>query len=1060
MEQSFDLPIGATGSRRGGNTTVQKNNHQGISQPNVSNKRHFFCRVISILLSVAILFTLFACQKQSTEDQDGRNRDVEGTLTDFFIYLNSHEYNSAYGLLTSNAQSQINPVSFAALYSNFFNLMKVTDISATTSSSRTDAQRNVSSVSFHFQNNLGQDIDNYQRITLIQEDEQWKIDWTPSLIHPDLSWDDHIVSRTLPASRGEIFASGQVVAANQPGISVYITPADIEDREAMIAELSPLIGMDADVLRKRLSASILQAQVTSEKLRLRDQPSTSDSLSNVIITLGQGEILTILDDGALTPSLADPSEEVPSQSLLVTPSPLVLDESPSPTENITQEDEPDDGFYHVEYVQSIVAVDDTVLEPMTASEVIAAKESVVSTPAPIPTLPPTVDPVTTEEEKAAETQEEALPTTMPTQEPLAQPTEEPEIMIDIEDGVATPAPEAVVTDGGRTTITLEGYVYAPYVRTRYSQDLMLIKTFKNEQLDRSTIDQINAIPGVNVDESTLASYRYYPYGASMFHLLGYTGIISEEALEEHLAECKTLNVSPRYNSDSRVGKTGLEKQYEDVLRGQDGYEIYIANGDGVSKTSLYRREASSGLDIHLSIDPGLQKLSYDMLRLYLTDDQGGAVVCTDPTTGAVLSMVSYPSVDPNTLATMSAAEYKLNITDNKLSPLFDRTINSSYTPGSIFKSFTAVMGLENTEVTTGTPFPYEKDIVKNRWDPRDSGWSSWHWPAIKRIDSFYDECSFYTAMKKSDNIYFAWLATRIGQETFWNYCVDKLGFYEDIPFDLPVKSANIFKPYGVYQAFNTKFLADSGYGQGQLTMTPLHASAIFGAFPNGGDAMRPYVVESLKHTEGLEYVTDLSVTPTVWKQSVITDPSVLSAVDEGMRMAMQADGTGSPTVAPYPLAGKTGTAEIIVMRDNVVNGQTILKADGTAEQIAVREELAWLTAYKANDPKDFLASVVIECQQREGKARFPILSALFQYDGTSDNSSITLSDLDNELNGQSIENIDPSAAVSVLEEGASSGDVINAPPADDSANNDLPDISEEGSSSDASSELPELPDAD
>ena len=989
-------------------------------------RRRPLLRALSLVLCLLLSVSLFGCQKEE-ENSDGRNLKVEAVLTTFFDSLQKHDYDTAYSLLSSEAQKLINPVSFASLYSNFFNLMKVTSLSVSVSQSNTELLHNVSHIALRYENNLGDDIENEQRIELVKQEDEWRIEWHPALLHSALEWDDRFASRSTTAKRGEIFAQGQLVAANEPGVSILLIPSEITNPYDTVAQLSPLVNIEEDKINDKLENSHPQAQVTVERVVLRDAPSKDNEISNELISLSQGEIVELLETEVIPPIPSAKAESDEDQETLetpaITPSPAPLG---SPTSPSLIAEEP--GFYRVRYVQKIVPVNEAVAPNVALADVLAA--SPTPEPQTPPTLPPIEEPIIYEDGSTSSSLDDVVPTESATPETTQQPTDAAENLTATPTPVYAPEPTTVVAEDGTKTVTLDGYIYAPYVRTRYSQDVILVKTFRREQISNDVLAQIESIPGVRIDDSgQYVSYRYYPFGASMFHVVGYMGTISKEKLDEHLKECKEIGTQPRYNSMSQVGVSGLEKKYEDILRGRDGYEVYIANEDGVVKSMLYRRETQDGLDIHLTIDPNLQKRSYDLLRIYLSEDQSGAIVTTDPLTGAVLSMVSYPAVDPNQLYAMSSSEFDAAVLKNSLKPLFDRVTRGRYTPGSIFKPFTAALGLETGAIQTNSQFPYEASIEKNKWDPRLNGFR-WNWPSITRVDSVVGDCNFYNAMAMSDNIFFAWTAMRIGQEDFWNYCTNKLGFYEDIPFDLDVQTSKVFTVSDSYPAFNTKFLADSGYGQGQLTVSPLHAAAIFGCFANEGDAMRPYIVDSLKHSEGLEYVSDISVTPSVWKHDVVTDPDALRAVNEGMRLVIT-QGSGTRVSAPYPVAGKTGTAEIDKKN---------------------KRELAWMVAFKSSEPKDFLACVVIECFEKQGRARYSILSALFDYDGNTDDGwQETIDGIASDGSDQSsTESIDPRTAASVLDSQSAADSSPDIPEASSDSSDDshAPDLAEDGFNTD------------
>lgn len=506
--------------------------------------------------------------------------------------------------------------------------------------------------------------------------------------------------------------------------------------------------------------------------------------------------------------------------------------------------------------------------------------------------------------------------------------------------------------------TVLGYAYAPYVDSFYSQDIVILTSFPPNTLNSAAQNAINSIPGASIDADGMTVYRYYPYGESLFHLVGYVSEITKSQYDAF----QQTEYAAYYPKGITIGQIGIESEYELSLRGKEGVEVYISNYDGSNRRTLYQRPAENGKDVHLSIDPAFQDYAYNLLRLYLLKGQSGAIVVSDPQTGAVQVAASYPSTDPNAFYTMSKSDWQaLNL--DKHQPFFNRALNASYAPGSIFKPFTAAVALNQKKISADTVFPFQHQIEDDRWTPPQNNWI---YPPIKRIENKGRQnyiLNYRNAMAHSDNIYFAWAALEVGQDAFLSYCYDRLGFDAPIPFDLRSSKANIFNERKLNanaspsddDEFNIGFLASSGYGQGEMTMSPLYANMLFCGLANHADIMRPYVVESLRHDENEKYYIDEQVKPTIWKARIVDHESDLTVINQSLRDVMTY-GTGSRVHTALQLAGKTGTA-----------------------QRSLADEISWFSAFKIDAPRDFAATVAIETKANQSESRYAIISALSNY---------------------------------------------------------------------------------
>ncbi|MGI6151534.1 MAG: penicillin-binding transpeptidase domain-containing protein [Christensenellales bacterium] len=487
-------------------------------------------------------------------------------------------------------------------------------------------------------------------------------------------------------------------------------------------------------------------------------------------------------------------------------------------------------------------------------------------------------------------------------------------------------------------------------------NIVTIKAWRRGELPEETRQSWLSLAGAGVDDSRFTVFRTYPMGEAFFHLVGYVGRVTQEELDDFSGTEK----EKLYDGDSYIGKAGLELVYEDVLRGRDGYEVYVSGENG--KINIIPTvEAVDGSDLWLTIDARDQQAAYDLLTGYLMDQQGGSIVQIDPTTGAVQVMVSYPSADPNAFVTgVSSEYYNYLLSDTAYQPLFNRCLSGRYPPASIVKPFVALAALEGGAIAKNSVFPFE--IKDNKWRPDRSDWV---YPAITRVKNRGDSCDLYNSMIYSDNIYFAWAAMELGQEGFFAFFEKKLGWGASVPFDLPVARAQIKKEN---TEFNIKYLADSGYGQGEMLITPFQAALLYCTLSNPDGAIyKPYVVEQRCSAQGEKYLVEQCAAPELWMR-VQYDSSARDAIEQSLT-DVTVVGTARTLRPPFEMAGKTGTAEIGNEKDR---------------------EIGWLAIYRNEEPKDTVLVVTLDTPEGYSEVKLPIARYLLRREVRTDESDATI----------------------------------------------------------------------
>lgn len=436
-------------------------------------------------------------------------------------------------------------------------------------------------------------------------------------------------------------------------------------------------------------------------------------------------------------------------------------------------------------------------------------------------------------------------------------------------------------------------------------DLAVIKQFYQGELSDVLREQLLTVTGVGVDDGNFGTYRDYPYGELLAHFVGYTGYATpEQVIELNVGRSEEDGL---YTTDSRVGKLGLEKQYETELRGRDGFRVIIRAEDGSTRAVLYKKDSVDGSDVLLTVDFELQQRTEELLRLVMFgDDVAGAVVVLDPTTGAVEAMASYPTYDVNRFARGMSTEEYAAMSALKYSPQYNRVTQGLYPPGSVFKPFIAAAALQAD--VASVDYVFSGDIEDDYWTPTEYG--RWVWTPIKRtrVRNRTTPMNMRNSMLHSDNIYFASLALKLGAEGLTSF-VTGMGLGEAIPFELPVGTSQFLNEE---TELTLKLLADSGYGQGEILLSPLQAAASFSAFANGGDIPVPYMVDSLWAGTQREYERVWQNEAKTWKTGIISSYS-LSKIVSMLEDVVNSDynGTGRNLRATgCTVAGKTGTAEI------------------------------------------------------------------------------------------------------------------------------------------------------
>ena len=429
------------------------------------------------------------------------------------------------------------------------------------------------------------------------------------------------------------------------------------------------------------------------------------------------------------------------------------------------------------------------------------------------------------------------------------------------------------------------------------EEIELLKVELDEDVlkEKERHESLLAIPGVMISD---VEVREYPLGEAAAHLVGYVQSVTAEDLEEHAGE--------GYTANSVIGRSGMEGLFEKELKGQNGCRIYIVNSEGKEKEELACILVQHGQDIKLTIDASLQIALYEQFQ-----EDKNCSVAMNPYTGEVLALVSTPSYDNNDFIMGLSSEQWTALNDDEDKPMYNR-FRQVWCPGSTFKPVTAVVGLESGAIDPNEDY----GNVGLSWQ-KDASWGSYYVTTLHA----YEPVILENALIYSDNIYFAKAALKIGYEEMES-SLTQLGFNAELPFEIKMAKSQ----YSNSESIETEIqLADSGYGQGQVLVNPLHLACIYSAFCNEGNIIKPYLV--YQNEVSAEY----------WISGAFSSETASRVLEGTKKVVNDSHGTGYAAHRDdIVLAGKTGTAEIKASKDDTSGTELGWFAVFTAEEMVER----------------------------------------------------------------------------------------------------------------------------
>ena len=429
------------------------------------------------------------------------------------------------------------------------------------------------------------------------------------------------------------------------------------------------------------------------------------------------------------------------------------------------------------------------------------------------------------------------------------------------------------------------------------------------------------------------SVRDYPMGELTAHALGYVSEITSSELE-------SLKVS---RAGDRMGRGGVEETYEGFLKGTDGGEVIEVDASGEVLRVLRRVEPEPGKNLYLTIDSNLQELAYKNLELTIkkTGSCCGAVVASNPQTGEILALVSYPSFDPEEIEpSLSAVN----------SPMLNRAVGGTYPPGSTFKIASSLAGLSSGKLSRETVYEDTGEIFLGPYK-----FTNWYFNQYGKVEG---PVNIVKAIKRSNDTYFYYLAQAVGEKGLAE-TAKKLGLGKTLGIDIPGEVSGLipgsdWKEKNLGEVWFPGDTLHMSIGQGFVLATPLQILNLTSSVASMGKQYQPHLALNITESDG-SLVKEFEKSP----GDLGFKREDLEIVKLGMEEANASGGTAWPFFTfPVKTAGKTGTAEYGDPKDRTH---------------------AWYSAFAPSDDPKIAAVVLVEGGGEGSSIAAPIAKEIFRW---------------------------------------------------------------------------------
>ena len=442
------------------------------------------------------------------------------------------------------------------------------------------------------------------------------------------------------------------------------------------------------------------------------------------------------------------------------------------------------------------------------------------------------------------------------------------------------------------------------------------------------------LPGVLY---SLEPLRSFPSQANMSHAIGYLREVSPKDIEK--------SKDFKYHQGDLIGWKGIERQYENILRGKRGVKYIQVNAWGQAVGAYPGKEgipAKSGNDLYLTIELGLQQLTENLMQ-----DHPGVIIIMNPENGEIYSMVSFPDYSPNLFSGIISPKDWASLRDNLDRPLYNRITNGLYPPGSTFKMIATIAALENNIVD-----PSHKFFCSGKYRLGRREFKCWNKYGHGNVD-------METAIVQSCNVYFYNLIRKMNID-LWAKYVKMFGFGEKTGIDLPNENPGVFpnskyldKKYGKNK-WTEGFKLNQVIGQGDVIATPIQLAKYISAISTKGDLVKPHLGLKYKKLDKSGYQSLDFKKERIGEISESTWEFIQNALS---KVIYAPRGTGSKArVKGMEVFGKTGTA-----------------------QNPHGEDHAWFVGWAQNDSIKIAAVGIVEHGGHGGSTTAPIVQKLFEY---------------------------------------------------------------------------------
>lgn len=437
------------------------------------------------------------------------------------------------------------------------------------------------------------------------------------------------------------------------------------------------------------------------------------------------------------------------------------------------------------------------------------------------------------------------------------------------------------------------------------------------------------------------SLRGYPAGEAFAHVVGYVGEISEELSKEEFKN---------YRPGDQIGKSGVEAQYEKVLRGADGGEIIEVDALGRKLRTLRQKAAIPGQNIYLSIDASLQEKLYQLMQETLKSSGSccGAAAILDPRNGQILALVSFPSFDPNLLLKTEDDSYITDVFSRPTAPILNRVIAGTYPPGSTFKIVSSLAALASGKINAETTF---EDTGVMYLGPYQ--FSNWYFNQFGKVEGLVN---LQKAIMRSNDIYFYKAAQIIGEKALADWA-KKLYLGGKLGIDIPGEETglvpdDVWKQQTYGQPWYPGDTLHMSIGQGFVLATPLQILGVTSYMAADGILYKPHLL--------------LSDKPKILTSDLLPKDQI-AVIREGMKLVPKLGGSAWPFFTfPFPTAGKTGTAEF---------------GD-------LKRTHAWYTSYAPADDPVIAMTILIEGGGQGSSVSAPVAKEIYRWYFSPDKSKL------------------------------------------------------------------------